>query len=240
MAEAQNDDKTEPATPRRLQRAREDGQVAVSRELTTFAGLAAVTLTLMVAGPDTLQSLIQRLSIFLARSHELVPNGPTVYRLAGTHYHYGAFGPQFLYEFGKDALGYVLFFGCFTLVDHLLRQRALNSEPAYSRTFDIRDGARLTRVNLDEVFAIASAGNYVEFVLRDGRRLLMRSPLSALETELGPRGFLRTHRSWLINATQVTALEPAGSGDYTVELRGLRVPLSRRYSEALEKLKRKP
>ena len=56
MAEAQNDDKTEPATPRRLQRAREDGQVPVSRELTTFAGLAAVTLTLMIAGPDTLQS----------------------------------------------------------------------------------------------------------------------------------------------------------------------------------------
>jgi flagellar biosynthetic protein FlhB len=84
MAEAQNDDKTEPATPRRLQRSREDGQVAVSRELTTFAGLAAVTLTLIVAGPDTLQSLIQRLSIFLARSHELVPAGPTVYRLAGS------------------------------------------------------------------------------------------------------------------------------------------------------------
>jgi flagellar biosynthetic protein FlhB len=84
MAEAQDDDKTEPATPRRLQRAREDGQVAVSRELTTFAGLAAVTLTLMVAGSDTLQSLIQRLSIFLARSHELVPAGPTVYRLAGS------------------------------------------------------------------------------------------------------------------------------------------------------------
>lgn len=83
MAEAQDDDKTEPATPRRLQQAREDGQVAVSRELTTFAGLAAVTLTLIVAGPDTLQALILRLSIFLARSHELVPAGPTVYRLAG-------------------------------------------------------------------------------------------------------------------------------------------------------------
>ena len=83
MAEAQNDDKTEPATPRRLAKSREDGQVAVSRELTTFAGLAAVTLTLMVAGPDTLQALILRLSIFLARLHELVPAGPTVYWLVG-------------------------------------------------------------------------------------------------------------------------------------------------------------
>jgi flagellar biosynthetic protein FlhB len=83
MAEAQDDDKTESATARRLQKSREDGHVAVSRELTTFAGLAAVTLTLVVAGPDTLQALILRLSIFLARSHELAPAGPTVYRLAG-------------------------------------------------------------------------------------------------------------------------------------------------------------
>ena len=66
-----------PATPRRLQRAREEGQVAVSRELTTFAGLAAVTLALMyagagdAAGPDTAAE-----RIFLARSHELVPTGP--------------------------------------------------------------------------------------------------------------------------------------------------------------------
>ena len=57
-------------------------------------------------------------------------------------------------------------------------------------------------MRLDEVLAIVSAGNYVEFVLRDGRRLLMRSSLSALEGELGPRGFLRTHRSWLVNAEQ--------------------------------------
>jgi len=160
------------------------------------------------------------------------------YRLAGSQYQFGAFGPEFRYEFGKDALGYILFFGCFTLVDHLLRQQALTAHPSQSHTFDIRDGAKLTRVRLDDIFAITSAGNYVEFVLRDGRRLLMRSPLSALETELGPRGFVRTHRSWLVNAEQVTALKPEGSGDYTVELQTLTVPLSRRFPDALARLRR--
>ena len=77
----------------------------------------------------------------------------------------------------------------------------------------------------------------MEFVLCDGRKLLMRSPLSALETELASRGFLRTHRSWLVNAARMTALEPEGSGDYTVELESLKVPLSRRYPQALEKLR---
>jgi DNA-binding LytR/AlgR family response regulator len=120
----------------------------------------------------------------------------------------------------------------------LLRQQTLIAGPVRLRTFDIRDGAKLTRVRLDDILAIASAGNYVEFVLRDGRRLLMRTPLSALESELGPRGFVRTHRSWLINAERVTALKPEGSGDYAVELETLNVPLSRRFPEALAKLRR--
>jgi hypothetical protein len=160
------------------------------------------------------------------------------YQMAGSHYQFGAFGSHFLYEFGKDALGYALFVAGFTLVDHLLRQQALIAEPALVRTFDIRDGAKLTRVRLEEILAIASAGNYVEFVMRDGRRLLMRSPLSALELELAARGFVRTHRSWLVNAEQVTALNPEGSGDYAVELQSLTVPLSRRFPDALAKLRR--
>ena len=159
------------------------------------------------------------------------------YLLAGSHYQFGTFGPHFFYEFGKDVFGYALFVSGFTLVDHLLRQQALIDAPALVRTFDIRDGAKLTRVRLEEILAIASAGNYVEFVMRDGRRLLMRSPLSALELELAARGFVRTHRSWLVNAEKVTALTPEGSGDYAIELQTLTVPLSRRFPDALVKLR---
>ena len=161
-----------------------------------------------------------------------------IYWSLGAHYDYGNFVTEYFYEFGKDALGYALFVAGFTLVDNLLRQQALIEAPALVRTFDIRDGARLTRVRLEEILAIASAGNYVEFVMRDGRRLLMRSPLSALELELATRGFVRTHRSWLVNAELVTALKPEGSGDYAVELQTLTVPLSRRFPDALVKLRR--
>ena len=159
------------------------------------------------------------------------------YRLAAAHYDFGTFFPHFSYELRKDVLGYALFVSFFALIEHLLRQQKLIETPGQTLTFDIRDGAKLTRVRLDEVLAVASAGNYVEFVLRDGRRLLMRSPLSALEGELSPRGFLRTHRSWLVNAAQMTALKPEGSGDYTVELGALAAPLSRRFPQALAKLR---
>jgi DNA-binding LytR/AlgR family response regulator len=159
------------------------------------------------------------------------------YWLAGAQYDFGAFFPHFRYELGKDVLGYALLMSGFALIEHLLRQQSLIETPGQTLTFDIRDGAKLTRVRLDQVLAIASAGNYVEFLLADGRRVLMRSPLSALERELGPRGFLRTHRSWLVNAGRMTALRPEGSGDYTVELGSVTVPLSRRFPEALAKLR---
>jgi hypothetical protein len=157
------------------------------------------------------------------------------YWAAGAQYEFGAFLPHFRYELGKDVFDYALNISMFTLFEHLLRQRRpLPSSPA---TFDIRDGAKITRAAVADILAVASAGNYVEFVLRDGRKLLMRSPLSAIEAELAPRGFVRVHRSWLVNAMQMTTLTPDGSGDYTVELGTLVVPLSRRFPEALARLK---
>jgi hypothetical protein len=160
-----------------------------------------------------------------------------VYWLGGAQYDFGAFFPNFRYEFTKDAFGYMLFIVGFALVEHLLRQQSRIDAPVQTPTFDIRDGAKRTRVRLDQILAVASAGNYVEFILDDGRKLLMRSPLSALEKELGPRGFVRTHRSWLVNPGRMTALKPEGSGDYRVELGSVTAPLSRRFPETLAKLR---
>jgi LytTr DNA-binding domain len=39
-----------------------------------------------------------------------------------------------------------------------------------------------------------------------------------MANEFGSHGFVRTHRSWLVNARQMTAFEPEGSGDHTVHL----------------------
>jgi DNA-binding LytR/AlgR family response regulator len=160
-----------------------------------------------------------------------------IYWLGGAQYDFGAFFSNFRYEFSKDAFAYALFIAAFGLVEHLLRQQSQIDAPAQTPTFDIRDGARLTRVRLDQILAVVSAGNYVEFILDDGRKLLMRSPLSALENELGPRGFVRTHRSWLVNPGRMTALKPEGSGDYKVELGSVTAPLSRRFPETLTKLR---
>lgn len=158
--------------------------------------------------------------------------------LAGTSYEFaGNTVREFLYEFSKDTAGYVLFLGAFTLVNRLLNPPLPATAPTSQATFDIRDGARVSRVHLDDILAITSAGNYVEFKLRSAKTLLMRSALSAIEQKLAPSGFLRTHRSWLVNAKHMRALVPEGSGDYKIELEGFTVPLSRRFPEALARLR---
>ena len=61
------EDRTEAATARRLQRAREAGQTAVSREVPAFAVLAAFALVLALAGPAASRTLALRLSILFRR-----------------------------------------------------------------------------------------------------------------------------------------------------------------------------
>lgn len=153
-------------------------------------------------------------------------------------YDFGVISSEFPYEFRKDLMAYGL---ASTIYYLSLRQGARQAAPLASparATFDIQDGARLVRVPIEDILAVRSAGNYVEFVLVDRRRPLMRTPLAAIQTDLSAHGFVRSHRSWLVNKARVTGLRPEGSGDYAVELGELEAPLSRRFPEALAALRR--
>ncbi len=62
---AEGEDRTEAATPRRLERARSEGNVAVSREVPALAGLGAGTLVLAVLGPALGHGMANRLAPML-------------------------------------------------------------------------------------------------------------------------------------------------------------------------------
>lgn len=152
-------------------------------------------------------------------------------------YAYGPLSTEFPYEFRKDFLAYLLASGAFWLALQRSGQQPQPMEPARPATFDIQDGARLIRVPMENILAVRSAGNYVEFILTDERRPLMRSSLAAIQDALATHGFVRTHKSWLVNEARVAGLRPEGSGDYTIELGALEAPLSRRFPEALAALR---
>jgi flagellar biosynthetic protein FlhB len=61
------DDRTEAPTPRRMQRAREEGEIPVSREAVLLAGLVAPALVLVFIGPDIGRSLVRSLALPFSR-----------------------------------------------------------------------------------------------------------------------------------------------------------------------------
>jgi len=68
------DSRTEAATPRRLQRAREEGQVALSREAAPVAVLAAASLMLALRAPQAADQLARAMADVLAHSDSLTPD----------------------------------------------------------------------------------------------------------------------------------------------------------------------
>ncbi len=75
MAEAGDapdaEDRSEAATPRRLERAREQGQVALSREAAGFCALLGGCLAVWLAFPPLGMDLLRAMRGVLARTHEL-------------------------------------------------------------------------------------------------------------------------------------------------------------------------
>lgn len=71
------EDKTEAASPRRLEKAREDGQVALSRDLVGLGALAGGVLGLMVAVQPG-ATMLHGLAGAMARAHEIPPIGGAI------------------------------------------------------------------------------------------------------------------------------------------------------------------
>lgn len=77
-------DKTEAATQRHLDQARDEGRVPVSRELTTFASLGAVVLVLVYQSQVVIQQLLPHLIVFISRTGEATMLGSGQLRSASS------------------------------------------------------------------------------------------------------------------------------------------------------------
>lgn len=146
------------------------------------------------------------------------------------------------YEYPKDLRGYAFVLALTWAAGQfaqMWRQADAAKAERFGPVLDISDGGRrLIRAPVTDIVATRSAGNYVEFHLADGRKPLMRATLARVEEQLKPHGFLRTHRSWLVNPLRVRGLTAGGSGDWTIELdSGVEALLSRRFPQALSALR---
>lgn len=115
-------------------------------------------------------------------------------------------------------------------LQELLRQQ---SASARIERIAARSGDRFVFLRTAEVDWIEAAGNYMRFHVGE-RDYLQRSTLAALEERLESSGFLRVHRSRLVNLERVRELVPLGGGEYEIVLEGgARVTSSRGWRESL-------
>jgi hypothetical protein len=189
-------------------------------------------------------------SIAFSGVHQAVMTGLRIVMFAahGRSYHLPPLPAVLLYEYRKDFIAYVIIADLFWLFQAPgLRAPVPSAElqpqetppPPGEATFDIVDGAKTLRVSAGQILAVRAVRNYVEFLLDDGRKPLMRASLATVEAALEPRGLMRTHRSWLVNPDRLRSLEATGSGDYRLGLDGdIQVPLSRRFPATLDRLRR--
>jgi hypothetical protein len=84
-----------------------------------------------------------------------------------------------------------------------------------------------------EIEWVQACGNYVNLHRRQ-HDYPLRATLAAMERRLGPQGFVRVHRSFLVNLACVAVIEPTESGDARLRMAdGATVPCSRTYLEPL-------
>lgn len=146
---------------------------------------------------------------------------------------------DFIYEYRKDVLTYVLivFFITFgRLLDQQRRELAAAREDAQkSQRLTLKCGGRSIWVDASEVRWVKSASNYVE-VVANGKTHLARATMKSIETQLTVAGApaVRAHRSYIVNTDHITAIKPTGEGDVTIEMNdGAVIPGSRRYRDRL-------
>ncbi len=117
----------------------------------------------------------------------------------------------------------------------LLRELAARAEPppAWLDRIAIGTGGSLKVIRTDEIDWLEAQGNYVRLHVGAAQHS-MRSSISALASQLDPKRFLRTHRSYIVNVERIVEVQPWFAGQVIVVLRnGAKVHVSRSYRRAL-------
>ncbi|GAA3955425.1 LytTR family DNA-binding domain-containing protein [Hymenobacter algoricola] len=147
--------------------------------------------------------------------------------------------PQYAMEgFNLDVIDFLLkpisldrFLKAVNKVASILRASQVNGEEAADTragwgSFFIRTDAQFVRLHYREVLYIEALKDFTKINTADGRTHLTLVNLKNLEEQLPPGLFVRTHRSYLVNAAQIEAIS-------TMEVRvgGHALPLGQTYRE---------
>jgi|SRR5690348_749442 hypothetical protein len=177
------------------------------------------------------------------------------YGLMHAHYNFGAWWPDWIYEYRKDLVTYALVlaglqaFRIYRLwLESQMTAPPVPAEaPPASGGQAVPESAPLERLvvkklnrefilNASDIDRIDANGNYV-IIYAQGNAWPLRESMATLERRLDPARFARVHRGHIVNLDRVCEIQPWDSGDYRIKLAdGSFVNFSRRYRSRLPQL----
>ena len=104
-------------------------------------------------------------------------------------------------------------------------------------TVRARDGSRTILLERDEIDWIAADGDYVR-IHCGSRNLLIRATMKQTSGTLSPLGFVRVHRSAIVNPSHVREIVRDGNDHAVVLKTGARIRAGRNYASELSQLLR--
>ena len=100
----------------------------------------------------------------------------------------------------------------------------------------IKVKGKILFINLNDVVAVQAEGDYVS-LQQDASSYLVRELISAVAEQLEPRGFIRIHRSILVNTSFVEEIRPYSTGEYGLRVKGGKeYTVTRTYKKNLKSL----
>jgi DNA-binding LytR/AlgR family response regulator len=100
----------------------------------------------------------------------------------------------------------------------------------------IKTKGKILLINPGDILAIEAEGNYV-LLRRPTDSYLLRESISTMAEKLQAYGFIRIHRSVLVNASAVEEIHPGTTGEYMLRIAGGReYMVSRTYKSNLKAL----
>jgi two-component system LytT family response regulator len=82
-----------------------------------------------------------------------------------------------------------------------------------------KTNGRILFLDLAEIVAVQAEGNYVSLLHRP-HPYLLRESLSCMAEKLKPYGFIRIHRSVVVNTSSVEEIQPLPTGEYKLRVKG--------------------
>ncbi|BDD05835.1 LytR/AlgR family response regulator transcription factor [Aureibacter tunicatorum] len=101
----------------------------------------------------------------------------------------------------------------------------------FSKYIFLKSGYKSIKVDVCNITFVESFGVYVTFNHKDGRSFVKNERLKNVEEHLVSSGFLRVHKSYLINLDLIEAVY-----GNTIEIGGKEIPIGRSYKSTIKEL----